>query len=112
MYYFKEFAKKYDLENQLADCQLYITDDTLVIYGVDYRLSVYGWPDNRVVIVNRATGIHTIRRFGPGGKNRCRAFVMDCLAKMGLDTLEGDLEQEKIEPQLRDSLCDECRTQE
>lgn len=112
MYYFKEFAKKYDLENQLADCRLYITDDRLVIDNSNYRLSVYGWPDNRVVTMNKISGIHKIRRFGPSGKDKCQAFIMDCLAGMGVDTLEGDWDQEKIKLQLRDSLCDECRTQE
>lgn len=112
MYYFKEFATKYNLIDQLSDYQFYITDDRLVVDGPDFRLSVYGWPDNRVVTANKVTGVNRIIRFGHNGTWRCTQYVKQCLEALGVDTLEPDWDDAKIHQILRDSLCDECRSQE
>lgn len=111
MYYFKELVSKYNLEKQLPECKIYATDNRLVIDSIDYRLSVYGWPDNRVVTSNKITGTHRIRRFGPNGKEKCRALLMTCLETLGVDTLEADWDMDKIKSILNDCLCDECRRQ-
>lgn len=109
MYYFKEFVSKYNLKKQLSDCEFYVTDNRLVIDGPDFRLSVYGWPDNRVVTANKVTGVNRIMRFGYNGTQRCTAYVKQCLETLGVDTLEDDWNTEKIHQILRDSLCEECR---
>ena len=112
MYYFNEFVTKFNLRDQLGDCQFYVTDDRLVVDGPDFRLSVYGWPDNRVVTANKVTGVNRIIRFGHNGTRRCTQYVKQCLEALGVDTLGPDWDAVKIHRILRDSLCDECGSQE
>lgn len=96
MYYFKEFVKKYNLDKQFSESYLYVTDDRLVIDLPNYRLSVHGWPDNRVIAMNKIMGIIVTKRFGHNGTARCRNYVMSQLEIMGTDTLEGDWDTERV----------------
>lgn len=109
MYYFEEFAKKYNLEKQLPDFKFVIRDDRMLMDSVDYRLDVYGWPDNRVVVSNKITGLNTIKRFGPKGTESCRSYLMTCLEVLGADMLEGDWDQEEIDRLVSESLCEDCK---
>jgi hypothetical protein len=85
MYHFREFAKKLNLVDQLPGYDIVVRCDRILIDGADYRLDVYGWPDNRVVFANKVTGQNTIKRFGHNGRDKCRKFYLDCLESIGVD---------------------------
>lgn len=88
MYYLKDFMTKYNIDNQLSNYRVIATDDRILIDGLDYRLDLYGWPDNRVVASNKMTGHHTIKRFGPKGTTQCRDYYLTCLGTLGVETLD------------------------
>lgn len=91
MYHFKEFAKKLNLVDQLPGYSVTVRCDRILIDGADYRLDVYGWPDNRVVFSDKLTGQHTIKRFGHNGAEKCRKFYYDCLESIGVDLTAIDM---------------------
>lgn len=85
MYFFKQFVEKYNIDNQLPDFIVFIEDSFLIIENIDYRICVYGWPDNRVAMSNLMTGINTIKRFGPKGRDKCEAYLKSCLEILGVE---------------------------
>lgn len=85
MYHFNEFAKKVNLVDQLPGCDVIVRCDRILIDAPDFRLDVYGWPDNRVVFANKMTGQNTIKRFGHSGSDKCRKFYLECLESIGVD---------------------------
>lgn len=85
MYHFREFAKKLNLVDQLPGYDIAVRCDRILIDGADYRLDVYGWPDNRVVFADKMTGQNTIKRFGHNGRDKCRKFYLECLESIGVD---------------------------
>lgn len=91
MYHFKEFAKKINLVDQLPGYDIVVRCDRILIDGADYRLDVYGWPDNRVVFSDKLTGQNTIKRFGHNGAEKCRKFYYDCLESIGVDLTALDM---------------------
>ena len=91
MYHFKEFAKKINLVDQLPAYNIVVRCDRILIDGADYRLDVYGWPDNRVVFSDKMTGQNTIKRFGHSGAEKCRKFYYDCLELIGIDLTALDM---------------------
>lgn len=91
MYHFREFAKKLNLVDQLPGYNITIKCDRILIDGADYRLDVYGWPDNRVVFSDKLTGQNTIKRFGHNGAEKCRKFYYDCLESIGVDLTALDM---------------------
>lgn len=91
MYHFREFAKKLNLVDQLPGYNIAVRCDRILIDGVDYRLDVYGWPDNRVVFANKMTGQNTIKRFGHNGRDKCRKFYLECLESIGVDLTALDM---------------------
>lgn len=91
MYHFKEFAKKINLVDQLPGYNIVIRCDRILIDGIDYRLDVYGWPDNRVVFSDKMTGQNTIKHFGHNGKEKCCKFYYDCLESIGVDLTALDM---------------------
>jgi len=91
MYHFKEFAKKINLVDQLPAYNIVVRCDRILIDGDDYRLDVYGWPDNRVVFSDKMTGQNTIKRFGHNGADKCRKFYCDCLELIGVDLTALDM---------------------
>jgi len=91
MYHFREFANKLNLVDQLPDYNIAVRCDRILIDGVDYRLDVYGWPDNRVVFSDKLTGQNTIKRFGHSGTEKCRKFYYDCLESIGVDLTALDM---------------------
>lgn len=91
MYHFKEFAKKINLVDQLPAYDIVVRCDRILIDGTDYRLDVYGWPDNRVVFSDKLTGQNTIKRFGHAGGEKCRKFYYECLESIGVDLTALDM---------------------
>lgn len=86
MYYMREFATKFNLVDQLPGYRISVHCDRILIDGLDFRLDLYGWPDNRVVFSNKVTGMNTIKHYGHAGGERCRETYLDILESLGVDT--------------------------
>ncbi len=97
MYRFKEFVKKYNIDKQIPDAHIYAANTFLTIETTDYRICVYGWPDNRVSTENLITGVNKIRRFGHNGKDKCERYLKSCLSAMGVDFFDGNFNIEDFE---------------
>lgn len=91
MYHFKEFAKKINLVDQLPGYNIAVRDDRILIDGIDYRLDVYGWPDNRVVFSDKLMGQNTIKRYGHNSAENCRKFYYECFELIGVDLTALDM---------------------
>lgn len=85
MYKLKELAAKINLVDQLPGCDVVVRCDRILIDAPDFRLDLYGWPDNRVVFANKMTGQNTIKRYGHNGADKCRKFYLECLESIGVD---------------------------
>jgi len=85
MYHLRELAHNLNLPDQLPGCLISVYCDRILIDSIDFRLDLYGWPDNRVVFANKVTGQNTIKRFGHNGRDKCRKFYLDCLESIGVD---------------------------
>lgn len=85
MFFFKEYVKRYNIDNQLPNCTVLATSSYLMIDGIDFRVSVYGWPHNRVAVSDKISGVNTIKRFGPNGRDKCEAHLKSCLEILGVD---------------------------
>ena len=85
MYHLRELAHNLNLPDQLPECNISVHCDRILIDSIDFRLDLYGWPDNRVVFANKVTGQNTIKRFGHNGRDKCRKFYLDCLESIGVD---------------------------
>ena len=109
MHYLKDFVKKYNIDNQLPNYKVEATDDRILIDGSDYRLDLYGWPDNRVVASNKMTGQHSIKRFGPRGTTQCREYYLICLSILGVETLDAEFDSTVFAAAIKRTLCPECR---
>lgn len=109
MYYFKAFVDRYNIDNQLPDFTIEARDDRLLMDSLDYRIDVYGWPDNRIVASNKITGQHTIKRFGPKKTEEAKRYLLTCLGTLGLDTLEAEWDQEAFSNAITSTLRDECK---
>mgnify|MGYP000886075933 FL=1 len=84
MYNFSEFIKKYNIDKQL-DGEVIATESILIVNTIDYRITVYGWPDNRVCVEDKITGINKIKRFGPTKTERCENYLKSCLSIMRVE---------------------------
>lgn len=91
MYHLKELAAKINLEDQLPGCNIIVRCDRILIAAPDFRLDLYGWPDNRVVFSDKLTGQNTIKRFGHSGAEKCRKFYYDYLESIGVDLTALDM---------------------
>lgn len=91
MYHLKELAAKINLEDQLPGCNIIVRCDRILIDAPDFRLDLYGWPDNRVVFSDKLTGQNTIKRFGHSGAEKCRKFYYECLESIGVDLTALDM---------------------
>ena len=85
MRHFRELAKKLNLVDQLPGYNIAVRHDRILIDGFDYRLGLYGWPDNCVVFSDKLTGQNVIKRFGHNGAEKCREFYYECLESIGVD---------------------------
>ena len=91
MYKLKELAAKINLVDQLPECDVIVRCDRILIDSPDFRLALYGWPDNRVVFADKMTEQNTIKRFGHNGIDKCRKFYFECLESIGVDLTALDM---------------------
>lgn len=82
---FKDYVIKYNIDNQLPHNKIIARDSILAIDALDYHISVYGWPDNRVTVANKITGANTIKRFGPHGRDECESYFKSLLENLGVE---------------------------
>ena len=88
MFFFKDYVKQYNIDNQLPDYNVIATDSFLTVDGIDFRVNAYGWPDNRVVVSDKISGVNTIKRFGPKGIAKHREYLKSCLESLGVEFFE------------------------
>ena len=86
MFYLKDLADTLSLTDQLPNFTVIARDDRILMDSDDYRLDLYGWPDNRVVFADKLTGKNVIKRFSPDGTVKCWDFYIECLDTLGVDT--------------------------
>lgn len=86
MFYLKDLADTLSLADQLPNFSVIATDDKILMDSADYRLDLYGWPDNRVIFADKVTGKNVIKRFGPNDTVNCWDFYIECLEDLGIDT--------------------------
>lgn len=86
MFYLKDLADTLSLTDQLPNFLVIARDDRILMDSDDYRLDLYGWPDNRVVFADKLTGKNVIKRFGPDDTVKCWDFYIECLEILGVDT--------------------------
>lgn len=86
MFYLKDLAVTLSLVDQLPNFLVIARDDRILMDSDDYRLDLYGWPDNRVVFADKLTGKNVIKRFGPDDTVKCWDFYIECLETLGVDT--------------------------
>ena len=86
MFYLKDLADTLSLTDQLPNFMVVARDDRILMDSDDYRLDLYGWPDNRVVFSDKLTGKNVIKRFGPDDTVKCWDFYIECLEALGVDS--------------------------
>lgn len=86
MFYLKDLAESLSLKDQMPGYDVEAQDDRILIDGQDYRLDLYGWPNNRVVFSDKMSGQNKIHRFGSRGTEACRNMYFECLEMLGVDT--------------------------
>ena len=86
MFYLKDLVDILSLVDQLPNFSVIARDDRILLDSDDYRLDLYGWPDNRVMFADKLTGKNVIKRFGPDDTVKCWDFYIECLETLGVDT--------------------------
>lgn len=86
MFYLKDLADTLSLVDQLPNFSVIARDDRILMDSDDYRLDLYGWPDNRIVFADKLAGKNVIKRFGPDDTVKCWDFYIECLETLGVDT--------------------------
>lgn len=86
MFYLKDLVDTLSLVDQLSNFLVISRDDRILMDSDDYRLDLYGWPDNRVIFADKLTGKNVIKRFGPDDSVKCWDFYIECLETLGVDT--------------------------
>lgn len=86
MFYLKDLADTLSLVDQLPIFLVIARDDRILMDSDDYRLDLYGWPDNRVIFADKLTGKNVIKRFSPDDTVKCWDFYIECLETLGVDT--------------------------
>lgn len=89
MHNFNGFIKKYNIDKQL-DCSVINTENILIVNTIDHRITVYGWPDNRVCVEDKITGINKIKTFGPTKTDQCENYLKSHLKLIGAEFPEED----------------------
>ena len=57
----------------------------LGIDGIDYRINCYGWPNNRITVEDKVTGLNSIKSFGANGTKKAKRHYMETLERFGVD---------------------------
>lgn len=86
MFYLKDIAAQLSLKDQLPGYSVVATDDFIGIDGIDYRINCYGWPNNRITVEDKITGLNSIKVFGPRGTERAKEHYRETLERFGVDT--------------------------
>lgn len=86
MFYLKDVAALLSLKDQLPGYSVVATDDFIGIDGIDYRINCYGWPNNRITVEDKVTGINSIKVFGSCGTEKAKAHYREMLQQFGVDT--------------------------
>lgn len=86
MFYLKDMADTLSLVDQLPNFLVIARDDRILMDSDDYRLDLYGWPNNRVIFVDKLMEKNVIKRFGPNDSVKCWDFYIECLESLGVDT--------------------------
>ena len=86
MFYLKDLVDTLSLADQLPNFSVIARDDRILVDSSDYRLDLYGWPDNRIVFADKLSGKNVIKRFGPNETVKCWDFYIECLETLGVDT--------------------------
>lgn len=86
MFHLKDLVDTLSLTDQLPNFLVIARDDRILTHSNDYRLDLYGWPDNRVVFADKLSGKNVIKRFGPNDTVKCWDFYIECLESLGVDT--------------------------
>jgi hypothetical protein len=91
MFYLKDMVSLLSLKDQLPGYSVVATDDFIGIDGIDYRINCYGWPNNRITVEDKITGLNSIKSFGPKGTEKAKAHYRETLERFGVDTCALDL---------------------
>ena len=86
MYYLSSVAELLCLKDQLPGYSVVATNDFIGIDGIDYRINCYGWPNNRVTVEDKITGLNSIKSFGPYGTENAKVHYRETLERFGVDT--------------------------
>ena len=86
MFYLKNIAALLSLKDQLPGYSVVATDDFIGIDGIDYRINCYGWPDNRITVEDKVTGLNSIKSFGAKGAMEAKRHYREMLERFGVDT--------------------------
>lgn len=86
MFYLKDVAALLSLKDQLPGYSVVATDDFIGIDGIDYRINCYGWPNNRITVEDKVTGLNSIKSFGAKGTVEAKRHYRETLERFGVDT--------------------------
>jgi hypothetical protein len=86
MYQFDRWAEYLQLQKQQPSFTVTVNEHSILMNSQDYRLNVYGWPDNRVTFSDKLSGINWIRRYGPKRGRECSKLWLKTLEELGFDT--------------------------
>lgn len=86
MFYLKDMAALLSLKDQLPGYSVVATDDFIGIDGIDYRINCYGWPNNRITVEDKVTGLNSIKSFGANGTKKAKRHYRETLESFGVDT--------------------------
>lgn len=86
MFYLKDVAALLSLKDQLPGYSVVATDDFIGIDGIDYRINCYGWPNNRITVEDKVTGLNSIKSFGANGTRKAKRHYRETLERFGVDT--------------------------
>ena len=83
MFYLRDLVLLLSLKDQLPGYSVVATDDFIGIDGIDYRINCYGWPNNRITVEDKITGLNSIKSFGPKGTEKAKAHYRETLERFG-----------------------------
>lgn len=86
MFYLNDMATLLSLKDQLPGYSVVATNDFIGIDGIDYRINCYGWPDNRITVEDKISGLSSIKSFGQSGTEKAKAHYREVLERFGVDT--------------------------
>lgn len=86
MYYLKDLVNQLNIKDQLPDCNVFAIDSAIFIDNQNFRLYLYGWPDNRVMYTDKITGVSKIKRFAYNHTRQCKEYYIEMLNMIGVDT--------------------------